>query len=176
MGVRRRATYSAMKLVEGARVRVQEVRNEGRSEAVVIANDGHADQPLTGWTLASLKGTQVFRFQDGLVLRPGARITVTSGEGVAHKPPAVLGWTDETVWNNRGDVAVLFDYEGEEVARFAYPARRAEQAGRLPKQTLVRNDDGSFLIEPVRREPLRSRPKSARATKPKAKAKAKAKA
>jgi hypothetical protein len=168
MGSHRRADYSPMKLVEGARICVKEIRNEGRSEAVVIANEGHVDQPLTGWVLASLHGTQVFRFEDGLVLRPASRITVTSGEGVAHKPPAVLAWTEETVWNNRGDVAILFDYEGEEVARFAYPASRAEQAERLPKHLLSWDENGICRIEAVRREPPRDRPKLARAGKPKA--------
>jgi hypothetical protein len=168
MGLHRSAKYSPMKLVEGARICVKEVRNEGRAEAVVIANDGHVDQPLTGWALASLQGIKVFRFEDGLVLLPGARITVTSGEGVAHKPPALFGWTEENVWNNRGDVALLFDYEGEEVARFAYPASRAEQAERLPKQALVQDEDGSYRIEPNRKPPSRHRPKPVRAGKNKA--------
>jgi len=162
MGLHRRATCNQMKQVEGARVRVKEVRNEGKSEAVVIVNEGHMEQPLTGWMLASVHGGQVFRFEDGFVLRPGASVTVTSGEGVAHKPPSVLGWTDENVWNNRGDIAFLFDYEGEEVSRFAYPATRAGQAGRLPKQTLVVGEDGAGRLEPVRREPARNRPKLTR--------------
>ncbi|MBZ5641094.1 MAG: lamin tail domain-containing protein [Acidobacteriia bacterium] len=168
MGRDRRPTFSPMKLVLGARIRVKEVRNEGRSESVVIANEGHMDQPLTGWMLASLKGTQVFRFDDGLVLHPGASVIVTSGQGVAHKPPTTLAWTDETVWNNRGDVALLFDYEGSEVARFAYPASRAEQVERLPKQLLVREDSGAFRIESSRREPSRNRQKVPRSVKSKA--------
>jgi hypothetical protein len=151
-----------MKQVEGALVRVKEVRNDGKSEAVVITNEGHMEQPLTGWMLASVHGNQVFRFEDGFVLGPGASVTITSGEGVAHKPPAVLGWTDETVWNNRGDVAFLFDYEGEEVSRFAYPPSRAGQARRLPRQVLVVGDDGRGRLEPIRREPARNRPKLAR--------------
>ena len=167
MGLHRRATYSPMKLVDGARICVKEVRNDGKSEAVVIANEGHVEQPLTGWTLVSLHGVQVFRFEDGMVLRPGAPITVTSGEGVKHKPPAVFGWTDQTVWSNRGDVALVFDYEGGEVCRFAYPASRAEQAARLPKQVLVRDEDGTYTIEAVRRESTRNRPKPARAGKSK---------
>jgi hypothetical protein len=162
MGLHRRATYSPMKLVEGARIVVKEVRNEGKAESIVIANEGHADQPLTGWALASLQGTQVFRFDDGLVLKPGSRITVTSGEGVSHKPPEVFGWTEENVWNNRGDVALLFDYEGEEAARFAYPASRAERLDRLPEQVLTTGENGGHTIEAVRREAPRHRPKLAR--------------
>ena len=68
MGLHRGAMYSPMKQVEGARVRVKEVRNDGKAETVVIANEGHVDQPLTGWTLVSLQGIQVFRFDDGTVL------------------------------------------------------------------------------------------------------------
>ncbi len=161
MGLHRRSSYSPMKLVDGARICVKEVRNDGKSEAVVIVNEGHVEQPLTGWTLVSLHGVQVFRFDDGMVLRPGANVTVTSGEGVAHRPPTVLAWTDQTVWSNRGDVAIVFDYEGEEVTRFAYPASRADQAARLPRQTLISNPNGTYRIEAVRRETLRDRPKPA---------------
>ena len=161
MGLHRRATYSPMKQVDGARICVKEVLNDGKSESVVIANDGHVEQPLTGWTLVSLQGLQVFRFDDGTVLRPGSPIRVTSGEGVAHRPPAVLGWTDQTVWSNRGDVALVFDYEGEEVCKFAYPASRAEQAARLPRHLLVQDENGSYRIEAIRRENVRDRPKPA---------------
>ncbi len=167
MGLHRRATYSPMKLVDGARIRVKEVQNDGKFESVTITNEGHVEQPLTGWTLVSLQGVQVFRFDDGMVLRPGVPVTVTSGEGVKHRPPAVFGWTDQTVWSNRGDIAMVFDYEGEEVCRFAYPASRAGQAARLPKHTLIRNEDGSYEIEPVRRESTRNRPKPARAARSK---------
>jgi hypothetical protein len=152
----------AMKLVEGARVVVLEVRNEGRAESVVVANEGHADQPLTGWALASFKGVKVFRFEDGLVLLPGGKLVVMSGEGVSHNPPAVFAWTDETVWNNRGDVAVIFDCDGEEVSRYAYPASVATQARRLPKHRLVAGPDGSYAIIPTRRAPPRERRKVSR--------------
>lgn len=157
--------HSPMKQVDGAKIEVSEVRNEGRSEAVVLVNLGHVDQPLTGWSLASLKGQRVFRFEDGFVLKAGSRVTVTSGDGVAHRPPAILGWKDEPVWNNRGDVALVFDCDGEEVARFAYRTKQAAQAGRLPKHRLVAREDGAWAIEPVRREPARERLKVTRATK-----------
>lgn len=170
MGLHRSASFTPMKLVEGARVLVKEVRNRGKAEEVVIANEGHVDQPLTGWTLVSLQGVKVFRFEDGLVLRPGTSIRITSGEGVAHKPPTVFGWTDETVWNNRGDVALVFDYEGDEVTRFAYPSSRAEQAGRLPRHVLVRLEDGGYRVEHVRREPTRGRVKISRPGAPKTEA------
>ncbi len=132
---------------------IREIRNQGKSESVVVSNEGHMDQPLTGWALASLhlKGPKVFRFEDGLVLRPGGRITITSGEGVVHKPPSVFGWTDETVWNNRGDVALIFDCDGDEVSRFGYPASRASHVGRLPRHRLVQDGEGSYHLEPMRR-------------------------
>ena len=163
MGLHSRASFAPMKLVEGARIRIREVVNEGRSERVVIVNEGHADQPLTGWSLASLKGAQIFRFEDGAVLRPGASVVITSGEGVAHRPPLVLGWTDETVWSNRGDIALLFDCDGEEAARFAYPKTRADQAERLPRHVLVEGEGGGFTIEPVKRKPASARSKVSRA-------------
>ncbi len=162
MVLRRGALPSVMKAVEGARISIREIRNEGMSESVVIANEGHADQPLTGWSLATLQGLRVYRFEDGLVLRPGGRVTVTSGEGVAHRPPAVYGWTDEPIWNNRGDVALIFDCDGEEVARFAYPASRASRLARLPRHRLVLDGTGAYRVEPIRREAKRDRPKPPR--------------
>ncbi len=165
MGLHRRASFASMKLVEGAKIRIADVLNEGRSERVEIVNEGRAGQPMTGWALASLRGTRIFRFEDGFVLDPGASVRITSGEGVIHRPPDVLGWTDENVWNNRGDSAFLFDCDGEEVARFAYPRARAERVGRLPRQVLVVDERGGETIEPVRRTPPRNRSKVTRTGK-----------
>ena len=152
MAVRRSSSRpTPMKELEGAKIRIREVVNDGLSEAVVIANEGHMDQPLTGWALASLKGLRVFRFPDGFVLPPGGTVTVDgqviSREGVRHEPPKALGWTDEAVWNNRGDIAVLFDYQGEEVDRYAYPASIADRVARLRRKRLYRGDDGGYRLE-----------------------------
>ena len=157
MGLHRRASFTPMRQVEGAGIRIREVLNDGRAEEVVLVNEGHVGQPMTGWSLASLRGVRVFHFEDGFVMEPGASVKIKSGDGVAHHPPAVLAWTDETVWNNRGDVALLFDCEGEEVARFAYPKARAERARRLPPHRLVAGENGSFRIEATRRTPPRNR-------------------
>mgnify|MGYP001765491077 CR=1 FL=1 len=159
MGLRRGASFASMKLVEGARIRISGVLNEGRSESVDLVNEGHAAQPMTGWALASFRGTRIFRFEDGFVLGPGKRVRITSGEGVHHSPPGVLGWTDETVWNNRGDVALLFDCDGEEVVRFVYPKAKTD---RLPRHVLVAGEDGTGKIQAVRRIPARARSKVTR--------------
>jgi hypothetical protein len=149
--------HAPMKLVEGARIEIAEIRNAGLSETLVLANRGHADQPLTGWCLVSFGGTKVFRFPDGYVLGPGEAVKITSGEDVAHHPPKILAWTDEAVWNNRGDVALLFDWEGEEVARHGYPASRAVEFDRIPPQRLVVRDDGRYALEALSRRPDKGR-------------------
>jgi len=148
-----------MPLQSGAKL-LLEVKNEGLSESAEVRNDGTVEQPLTGWALVSLHGTEVFRFPDGLVLGRGRVVTITSGDGVRHEPPDVHGWTDEQVWNNRGDMALLFDHEGEEVARYAY--RRTSRGARVPRQVLRRDEDGTYRLEPVRREPPRNRLKPSR--------------
>ena len=94
------------------------------AEVVVIVNTGASPQVMTGWELLSQEGGQRFVFP-GFTLNSGAAVRVTSGPDGRQDPPGVLQWlkSDGTpyrghVWNNDGDVAILFDSLGNEVSRF----------------------------------------------------------
>ena len=93
-------------------------------EVVVIVNTGVSPQVMTGWELLSQEGEQRFVFPR-FTLNSDAAVRVTSGPDGRQDPPGVLQWlkSDGTpyrghVWNNDGDVAVLFDSRGNEVSRF----------------------------------------------------------
>ncbi len=93
-------------------------------EVVVIVNAGVSPQVMTGWELLSEEGRQRFVFPE-FTLDPGATVLVTSGRNGRQDPPGVLQWLKSDgspyrgyVWNNDGDVAVLFDSGGNEVSRF----------------------------------------------------------
>ncbi len=94
-------------------------------ELVTIANIGGVSQNMTGWTLTSEVGSQVFRFPDGFTLAAGATLLVTSGPNAYSDPPAVLQWlkADGTprvaaVWNNDGDPATLRDAGGKIISTY----------------------------------------------------------
>ncbi len=106
-----------------ARVVVLDVDLVG--EVVTLANQGSASLDMTGWTLVSDVGSQVFQFPDGFVLAPDATVLVTSGPDGYSEPPAVLQWLRADgspsrgyVWNNDGDPAHLRDGQGEVVSTF----------------------------------------------------------
>lgn len=132
--------------VNGAKIKIIDILNEALHEHVVIVNHGTHPQPLTGWALASLRGDSLFFFPDDLILRPDKSLYVHSGQGASEMMNALsadlqlsihLHWTDEQVWNNRGDVAVLFDTHGEEVDRYAYPPALARRSAARYRKLLV---------------------------------------
>ncbi|CAE7826893.1 LMNA, partial [Symbiodinium sp. KB8] len=104
------------------------------ADRVGIVNDTGADINLEGWSLTS-RGGQHYVFPAGRVLKPGQRLQVWSGpqaKAEARSSSSNLFWTSRYVWANTGDVAVLRDDEGFEVARAssdAAPAPAAAAAG-----------------------------------------------
>ncbi len=97
------------------------MHNNGLREHVEIENRSLVAQPLTGWVLASLRGNQFYVFP-AVIVTPDETIRVHSGSNTVSNPPHDWLWTKENVWRNASDVAVLFDVEGQEIARHAYPA------------------------------------------------------
>lgn len=85
-------------------------------ERVVIKNTGTVDVNMTGWKLVSVQGNQVFTFPTGFVLKKGASVTITSGEGAYEDWPNVLKWTTAYIWNNDGDSAKLINKDGAVVS------------------------------------------------------------
>ena len=108
----------------GARPRITGILNDALREHVTIVNGGTMAQPMDGWALASLRGERVYAFPADLILLPGMEVTIHSGQEAQDHPPCDLLWTQEQVWNNRADTAVLFDAHGVEVDRVPYPPRQ----------------------------------------------------
>jgi len=116
--------------LEGVKLGIKKIYNDGLKESVVILNQGTMAQPMNGWMLASLRGKLFFRFPDHLIILPSMKVVVHSGQ---QKESQVrrgltgqvdLFWTNEQVWNNHGDAAILFDADGFEIDRYAYPHER----------------------------------------------------
>jgi hypothetical protein len=134
--------------VAGAQIKIGEVHNEALCEYVVIVNQGTLPQPMGGWALATLRGERLFFFPDDAILPPGQMLTVHSGQGMPDKlcTPHDLLWTPEQVWNNRRDVAVLFDPDGWEVDRWAYPHARVLGSSARRRKRLMREAE-TWCIE-----------------------------
>ena len=137
---KRRSQPNCTGQLSGAKVIIKEVHNDALSESVTIANKGAVAQPLCGWVLATLRGEKFYAFPDDLVLLPKMAAIIHSGQGALNNPSSGLLWTEEQVWNNQGDVAVLFDANGLEVDRYAYPHERIQ--GSADKRPLCLLRDG----------------------------------
>jgi len=85
-----------------------------RREAVTVINKSHADVDLSNWLLVSLTGAQSFTYPADTVLKPGATVTVWSGKDAESKnhPPRSLFWTKKYIWNDKGDVAAIYNANG----------------------------------------------------------------
>lgn len=142
--------------VRGAKIKIINILNEALHENVVIVNHGTVPQPLSGWALASLRGDSLFFFPDDLILWPDQSLYVHSGKGTSGMMNALelnralhihLFWTDDQVWNNRGDVAVLFDAPGEEVDRYAYPRDVALRIAARRRKLLVHGGESWRIVD-----------------------------
>jgi len=87
-----------------------------KEEIVVIQNNDAVDIDMSGWSLVSVKGDQVFTFPEGFRLGKGKTVTITSGPKAYEDSPSVLKWTFSTIWNNDGDPAELLDDKGRLVS------------------------------------------------------------
>jgi len=87
-----------------------------KEETVVIQNNDAVDIDMSGWSLVSVKGDQVFTFPEGFRLGKGKTVTITSGFKAYEDSPSVLKWTSSTIWNNDGDPAELLDDKGRLVS------------------------------------------------------------
>ncbi|MCL4707230.1 lamin tail domain-containing protein [bacterium] len=108
----------------GAKIKIVGVYNQGLQEHIAIVNQGTVAQPLVGWSLIAERGNRRYAFPDDLILRPGMKVFIHSGQNALNNPPDHLFWTDEQMWSNRNDVALLFDYRGLEIDRCAYSHKR----------------------------------------------------
>lgn len=102
-------------------------------ECAVLGNPTDAAVELTGWVLHDA-ARRVHRYVfPEVVLAPDAELRLWTGRG--ETTPHDLYWgRRQAVWNNRGDVAVLLDRQGVEVARFVC----GEPVEALPRQRNTR--------------------------------------
>lgn len=90
-------------------------------EYVLIRNTGATEVVMTAWTLQDEANT-MYTFPV-FTLAAGADVRVWVKGGV--NDSANLYWgRGSSVWNNTGDVALLHDANGMEVARFSYSMRK----------------------------------------------------
>ena len=85
-------------------------------EIVRILNRTSFNVDMTGWTLVSTKGNQVYHFPEGFILTAWNSVDLLSGPRQPQDLPRTLIWTNENIWNNNGDTAQLYNAEGELVS------------------------------------------------------------
>jgi len=138
--------------LKGAKLKIKAIKNDGVQEYAAIINLGTVAQPMSGWALASLRGQTFYPFPDDLMFEPGMVVKVQSGQQEPKETNNMQGvwvnllWTVEQVWNNRGDIAILFDANGVEVDRHSYPHERVMGSGSNRRKVLVRKDDGFEIV------------------------------
>jgi hypothetical protein len=128
------------------------VYNDHLDEYVEVTNRGHSAQPLTGWVLASLGGSQYYPMPT-IVLLPWTVIRIHTGVNSVHRPPEDWAWTQDNVWNNGRDVAILFDAEGREVCRHGYPSSRRAGPSFHKAKLLISTDGELHIVD----QPMSSR-------------------
>ena len=84
-------------------------------EWVEIANSGMAVQDFTFWTLID-EGNNTYKFPDGFVLVPEAKVKVHSRVGNDTATDLYWGF-EESVWNE-GETATLLDASGESISEY----------------------------------------------------------
>ncbi len=62
--------------LEGAKITIEAIHNDGLQESITIINSGTVIQPMSGWVLASLRGKVFYQFPDDLLIRPGMNVVV----------------------------------------------------------------------------------------------------
>jgi hypothetical protein len=144
--------------LNGAKLRIKAVKNDGLQESATIINRGTVTQPMSGWVLASLRGQAFYPFPDDLMFEPGMIVEVQSGQlepKKIHKDRDVLEyllWTIGQVWNNHSDTAILFDANGLEIDRHSYPHERVMGSNANHRKILIRKDEGFEIVnDPLRR-------------------------
>jgi micrococcal nuclease len=100
-----------------ADVRITAKEKAAEPEYVTLTNEGNQPVDLGGWTLYSVRGGQRYELPAGVVLQPGASVTIYSGPGA--EQAGGLFWTGANVWNrSQSDPAELYDAAGALVDRW----------------------------------------------------------
>lgn len=136
----------------GAKIKIVGVYNHGLREHVAIVNQGTVAQPLGGWALVVQRGKRFYFFPDDLILMPGMKVFIHSGQEALNSPPYHLFWTDEQMWSNRSDVALLFDHGGREIDRCAYSHKRMLGHDTQRRKRLLNDGETWRLVDEPRQQ------------------------
>ncbi len=101
-------------------LQITAISYDGSDEYVTIVNNGPASQLMTGWTLTSVVGSQIYPFPTGFTLAAGATVRIHSGPTALNAPPTDLKWSGAYYWANDGDKAALHDDTGTLRALLCY--------------------------------------------------------
>ncbi len=105
---------------DGTELTIQEVEDQGlpqslnltftnvdrKEQAVTIQNAADEAADLTGCTLISERGDEIYHFPAGTILEPGAELTVICQDSTL---AGDLIWNANSVWKKREDNALLYD-------------------------------------------------------------------
>ena len=87
-------------------------------EFVELINKGTGPVDITDWELQDTTGKTEYKWES-YILQPGATIRVYTNE--VHQDSGGFSFqAGRAIWNNSGDVAELYDSDGQLVSRYAY--------------------------------------------------------
>jgi hypothetical protein len=100
----------------------------GPEERVYIGEYSEASQDMAGWRLHSVVGDQWYDFVADepvcygieIVSGPDAECEVLTPWSIHYIPPGCYVWTLQSVWNDAGDIAVLYNASGQVVDEYCY--------------------------------------------------------
>lgn len=88
-------------------------------EYITIVNEGYDGVSIAGWTLRDESSSNRYTFEAGQVLDLGESITVVTG--CSGGPAGAVHWcSDQAVWSNGGDTAIVLDTLGNAVVWYSY--------------------------------------------------------
>ncbi len=99
---------------------IVELSGHSDPEYVDVYNFGTTAQDMTGWYIVSVIGQETFYFPGGYVLNSAGFVQIESGDSALHNPPLQLLWTSQTVWNNSGDKAILYNSANKPLSSACY--------------------------------------------------------
>ena len=77
-----------------------------KKQAVIIQNEANETADLTGCTLISERGDEIYHFPEGTTLAPKATLTIVCQDSTLSGD---LIWPEDSVWKKHGDNALLYD-------------------------------------------------------------------
>jgi len=103
---------------------IVKVYNSHSVEYVDIANQGDAAVDMSGWHVYGSRDHDSRRddyyFPRGFTLGPGEVVRLHSGDRSTHTSGNDIHWSDQPVWNNKGETVYLADAGGNIISQYRY--------------------------------------------------------